>query len=280
MKVPFIKKIKTKNFNYIYDVNTNNFLKVDEVVFEIVDDIYELSKDEIINKWKGRFHEIDLERAVSNIYFSIEKEGLFSFKSPSSIKFPLSQKEIVERLDNSVDQITLAVTEQCNLRCFYCIYSGKFPWRRRHSSKTMNWSCAKRAIDFYLVHSKDNPTPALTFYGGEPFLNFSLIKKCITYIRDKGGKLHFGVTTNGTLLDETIINFLIKNDVRLTISLDGPKEIHDRYRKSIQGNGSYDKIIANLQRIRKNSKKYFFSKIGFNIVISPPFKLKLIKEFF
>lgn len=281
MKRPFIKKIKTERNYYIYDVNTNNILKVDKVVWEVVDFIHELSRDEILNRWKDKFKRQDIIRALDNIYLNMEKENLFSTHRPRGIKFPFSEAEVIRALNTSLQQITLEVTQQCNLRCFYCVYSGKFPARRVHSNKFMDFSVAKQAIDFYIEHSQENPSPAITFYGGEPFLNFPLIQKCITYAKEKAKrKIHFGITTNGTLLNDNIINFLVKNDCGLTVSLDGPKEIHDRYRRTIGGGGTFDIIMSNIEKIRKTSSEYFFSRAGFNVVISPPFQLEKLKEFF
>lgn len=280
-KNPFIKKFRTQRNYYIYDVNTNNILKVDKIVWKVIDSIYEFSRDEILNRWKDKFKRKDIVKALDNIYIYAEKENLFSLNRPKVIKFPLSKLEIIERLDNSIDQITLEVTQKCNLRCFYCVYSGMFPSKRTHSNRSMNFSVAKKAIDFYLTHSQENPTPAITFYGGEPLLNFPLIKECITYVKEKAKrKINFGITTNGTLLNENIINFLIKNNCRLTISLDGPKEIHDRYRRTIRRIGTFDIIMSNIEKIRKVSSEYLSSKVGFNVVISPPFDLEKTKYFF
>lgn len=278
---PFIKKFKTDKNYYIYDVNTNNILRVDKIVWDLVDFVQEFFRDEILNRWTDMYKIEDIIKALDNIYLSMEKENLFSATRPKEIKFPLSKLEIIERLNKSIDQITLEVTEQCNLRCYYCVYSGMFPLKRVHSNKSMNWGIARKAIDFYIAHSQENSTPAITFYGGEPLLNFPLIEECILYAKEKvKRKIHFGITTNGTLINDNIINFSIKNDCRLTISLDGPREIHDRYRRTIRGQQTFDMIMSNIEKIRRVSLEYFSTKVGFNVVLSPPFDLEKTKYFF
>lgn len=278
---PFIKKLKTKNNYYIYDVNSNHFLKVDKVVYEIIEDIYKYSKECILNKWIGKFNKHELTNAVNSLHKSIEKECLFLATRPKGIKFSLSKSEIKEKLDHFLDQLSLEVTEQCNMRCSYCVYSGIFPYKRKHSESCMSFDTAKQAIDFYLSHSKKNVRAAVTFYGGEPLIAFPLIKECVEYIDEKASrKMRFGITTNGTLLNDEIIKFLIGKKFSMTLSLDGPKEIHDRYRIYSNRKGTYDIIMSNLRKIRKISQDYYFNNINFNIVISPPFHLGEIKDFF
>ncbi|MCP2620190.1 radical SAM protein [Candidatus Aminicenantes bacterium AC-334-K16] len=280
-KKPFIKKIKTKKNYYIYDVSTNNILRVDKIVWELIDFVHEFSRDEILNRWKGKYEINNIKKALNNIYIYIEKENLFSTHLPREIKFSFSEDEIIRMLNTSLKQLTLETTQQCNLRCFYCVYSGKFPLERSHTSKFMDLKIAKHAIDYYLAHSQENDRPTITFYGGEPLLNFPLIEECVKYAqKNSKKKIYFGITTNGTLLNEKMIKFLIDNDIGLTISLDGPKEIHDRYRRTIFGNGTFDLILSNIEKIRNISSEYFSSHGGFNSVISPPFNLKKLKKFF
>jgi len=263
-KKPFIKKIKTEKNYYIYDVNTNNILRVNKIVWELIDFVYEFSREEILNKWKSKYKKDIIIKALNNIYHYHEKENLFSPHRPKDIKISFSEAEIIRMLNTSLKQLTLEATQQCNLRCFYCVYSGKFQSERTHATKAIDLNNAKRAIDYYLAHSQENDRPTITFYGGEPLQR----------------RIYFGITTNGTLLNDKIINFLIENDCGLTISLDGPKNIHDRYRRTLQGNGTFDIIMSNIEKIRKISEEYFSLKGGFNVVIAPPFQLKKLKEFF
>jgi len=271
---PFIKKLKTKDNFYIYDVNTNNILKTDLITWSIIDDYPRRSQIAVENKWKSYFEKKSIILAISNLDKIKKEENLFSSLRPKTIRHNLSKKEIIYNLDNNINQLTLEITEKCNLRCTYCIYSGKFRYKRVHSDKSMSFDIAKRAIDFYIEHSKENEKPSITFYGGEPLCNFDLVKKCIEYAKSRTTKsILFGITTNGTLLSPRVSNYLLKNDCSITISLDGPQSIHDKYRVFPSGKGTYSIIMKNLKSIPSEN-------ISFNVTISPPYELKKIKDYF
>lgn len=272
---PFIKKIRTKNNFYIYDINTNHFLRVDKIVYKIIDDIYELSTEEILDKWNNKFSKLDIIHAVENVNNKIKEEGLFSYFRPKQFKHIFSIDEIKDTLKNSLMNLCLEVTQQCNMRCQYCAYSGKFYTKRKHNDTRMSYDIAKKAIDFFLEHSKENENKFITFYGGEPLLSFSLIKKCVGYINEENpnGKIYYGITTNGTLLNDDIIRFFKQNNFFITISLDGPREIHNQYRKFYSGQGTYDIIIKNIKKISQMCRNNSASKIKFNIAIVPSYNL-------
>jgi uncharacterized protein len=138
----------------------------------------------------------------------------------------------------------------------------------------MSFDIAKRAIDFYIQHSERNDHPVITFYGGEPLCNFDLVKRCIEYSKPKTTKnIIFAITTNGTLLTPEIFDYLSKNGCLINVSLDGPNDIHDRYRVFSSGNGTHSTIIKNLKRIS-------LKEISFNITISPPYEFERIKDYF
>lgn len=168
------------------------------------------------------------------------------------------ETDVVEFLvNNYCEQLTLQVTQQCNLRCDYCIYSGAYN-TRTHNKKKMNLLIAKQAIDFFISHARLSNSIFFSFYGGEPLLEYTLIKKCVEYIKDKveGKKVGFGMTTNGTLLTDEIVDFLVANDFQLSISLDGDKDSHNKSRKFISGKGSFDLILTNVKRIYERYPEY------------------------
>ena len=156
-------------------------------------------------------------------------------------------------MDNDLSQLILQVTQQCNLRCAYCAYSGIYEGHRVHQNKRMSFELAKRGIDFFIKHSREKDSIDIGFYGGEPLLEFDLLKKCTEYARGlvEGKELTFGLTTNGTLLKDEIAEYLVENDFRIGISLDGPKREHDINRRFANGKGSFDTIIQNVKRLKK-----------------------------
>lgn len=184
-------------------------------------------------------------------------------------------------LENDVELLILQVTQQCNFRCGYCVYSGNYN-NRNHTSKRMNLSTAYKGIDFLINHSKNRRQVVINFYGGEPLLEFDLIKRCINYAKEKGEgkKIKFNMTTNGYLLNDEIIEFLIKNDVSIMISLDGPKEVHDEHRKlALNGEGTFDKVMSKIQGIRKKYPN-FIKNLSFSTVMDPNNDFCKIDNFF
>ena len=184
------------------------------------------------------------------------------------------------RANHLCRQLTLQVTQQCNLRCEYCAYSGIYK-NRVHNNSNMDWETAKKAIDFFLSHSRDSKEIALGFYGGEPLLQFPLIKRCVAYIEKQveGKNIRYAITTNGTLLTDEVIEFLEEHNVLLSLSLDGSKEEHDKHRKFQSGKGSFDLIMDRLRHLKERFPEYY-KDITFMPVISADVDLKRVLHFF
>jgi uncharacterized protein len=287
-----IQKITKEDNYYIYDISSNNILKVEKIIFDIIEE-FKFSNEEnkipsfntIESKYGSSYPKETIKKAYEEILNFRKFKNIFLFKKPKKMVDISNLNQIKEILDNNLEQLTLNVSEDCNLRCEYCIYSGKYIYERTHSNKKMSLGIASRAIEFFFKHNTNSERIAVTFYGGEPLLNFNLIRKCVKLSKKlalecgKDSDLTFSITTNGTLLDRKKINFLIEHNIGLLISLDGPKNIHDKYRKFINGKGSYDLIIENLKRIRELNQEYYKKKVGFSVVTLPEY-LNSVIEFF
>jgi len=190
------------------------------------------------------------------------KTGVFEYVldcSPSRIRRYVLRTGIL--------QLTLGITEDCNFRCNYCVFSDNYEYSRNHSKKYMNFPIAKKAIDYYFSlleeGKKYNPlrSPSVGFYGGEPLLNFELIKKCVEYIEGeyKNWKTRYTLTTNGSLLDKEKIDWLVVHDFTIAISLDGPENEHNRLRVYSNGGGTYRDVMKNVNIIMNMGYKNVFS---------------------
>ncbi|MGN2368810.1 Cys-rich peptide radical SAM maturase CcpM [Clostridium cagae] len=262
---PFIKLFKTNYKHYMYDVNKNTILNISNKQYSFLENCIKSDVDDYIES-----------KETNKLY----KEGFLSSNRPKEIVH-FSDELLSYYLENNVKLLTLQITQQCNFRCEYCVYSGDY-LNRNHSNKKMSISTALKGIDFLINHSKNNNTINIAFYGGEPLLEFDFIKECIEYAEKKadGKKVTFSMTTNGSLLTDKIVEFLYKYGVALTISLDGPKEIHDIHRKfNITKNGSFDNVINNINNIRKKFPEYL-NNIHFNAVIDTQNNFSCIDEFF
>jgi uncharacterized protein len=273
---PFIHKFRTEKQNYIYDVNSNRVFSVGDLTFRIID---EDLNDPL--KIKDRYPQFSMEEIVKGIgeISEAKKKGFFSSSRPCKIVFHRDLP--VEVLCDSVrhEQLILNVTERCNLRCKYCTYSGNYYGQRTHSERDMSFETAKGAIKKFL--NKSTNKFCLSFYGGEPLLNFKLIESIISFIHEQSTReIILAMTTNGTLLTPEKCNYLAGNGFLLNISLDGPKHIHDRYRVYKNGTGTYDSVIQNLEFMKANYPEYYKKNVTFSVVNTPPYHLKEIEVFF
>lgn len=220
-----------------------------------------------------------LYEAVTNKIYRIERAGNFdeeellarfvragavSEKILDAPKFSLPFDEYCRSLENKLPQLTLEVTRRCNMRCSYCIYSGKFQGRRSHENFDMSHDTMERAIKFYAAHSEELGKNGITFYGGEALLCteeiFHAIDFAVRLMPEK--KLSFAIATNGLLLDEEIFLRLADNpNVALNITLNGPP--HDKNRRTIDGKGTLGIVLAKLDTAKKNFPRVWQDQIGF-----------------
>lgn len=280
--IPFIHRFETKKNKYIFDVNTMQIVRVDPVVWDIVNDCGAISKGEIVARYSARYSPERVSSAYDEILDAQQQKGLFLQRRPKEILMPFTEQYIRQKVDNERTLTLLNVTENCNFRCLYCIYNGDHVSRRPHSKRHMSWDVAKRAIDDYLEHSGGAKMHAIGFYGGEPLLNFPLIRKCVAYVRIvwPDGEGLFSVTTNGSMLKGEVADFLACEDFNINVSLDGPEDIHDRYRRTKDGSQTWDCVISNIEAFLKKYPQYKTnSKIGFNVVIAPPLDIYELNDF-
>lgn len=149
-----------------------------------------------------------------------------------------------------VRSIALFVTQKCNLRCTYCYGDGG---AYGSDGSTMSSDTARKSIDWLIGQSGAESTLGIVFFGGEPFINFHLMKEVVAYARQKGDeagkKLNFSVTTNATLLDAERIQFLKDNNMTAIVSLDGGKELNDKQRPQANGAGSFEAALPEVKKL-------------------------------
>jgi uncharacterized protein len=296
MGKPFTLKYRHGDKYYIYDVNSNCVLEVDKALFTLINHV-EITADSPVpvagDKLRGVARVASLsDESVSQALGTIRDayvKGLFSDRHPTAMRYPFSKEDMRIVLSSTLSRLILGVTESCNLRCSYCKYSGTYQFARQHSNAQMTEATAHKAVRFLMDHSKyiidetDEPI-SMTFYGGEPFINFRLIKSCVSFVEEhypeRRERLILALTSNFTMPQEEILQFLAKNRIELTVSLDGPQILHDRYRVSARGKGSFERLRRNLERLRKIDEEYYNEKVAFSVVITPPYDLETVVDFF
>ena len=253
---PFVYCFKTINGFYFYDVNKDTIVSVDENIYTWLNG--HVSFDALDDKTKAKIR-------------GIQEKGLLSEKRVKVLRH-VDTKNIHYKVENQVEMLILQVTQACNLTCSYCPYAYKGDKvSRSHSNKMMSWEIAKQAIDFYYAHSGAMNGACVTFYGGEPFLNFPVIKQAVAYAQELflGKELLFRVTTNGTVMTDEVIGYLVQNDFDVTFSIDGPAAVHDVNRKQINGKGSFDLAFGNMKKLADAYGDAYKKHVSINTVINP-----------
>lgn len=270
------KIFRTEKEVYFYDSGTGKVLSCDD------------KEEEILNQILGGQKSIQ-KACEENLEFArvIHAEKLLA--CPQHREFEvIGREEYNKVVPHTCKQIILELTEACNLRCGYCIYNEHHSDYRAFSQKNMSEEIAKKSIDMILSEVEGDEF-ALTFYGGEPLVNFSLMRSCIDYVKGMHPDLKLSVsfTSNLTLLTEEMIDYfanLKTESVDIMCSLDGPQNLHDKYRKFANGVGSYRAATKHfkllLSRFYDLEKKHTLS---INCVVAPAYsKMKLlgIKKYF
>ena len=182
-------------------------------------------------------------------------------------------------LQTQLRQIVLQVTQNCNLRCSYCAYSGSY-YNRTHTNKRMRVETALRAVDFFMERTSGVEEVTIGFYGGEPVLEFDLIKQVIDHVEKHypARKVRYNFTTNLTLFTDEVIDYVLEKNIQIMISIDGPQPVQDKYRTFVNGKGSFATVTANARRIRERDPDYYQTCFT-NTVASPGEDYESIREF-
>lgn len=157
---------------------------------------------------------------------------------------------------SEIEMFIIGITEQCNLRCTYCCYSGDYVNNRIHGSHTLTGRDIDVIYDF-IQQIAGNRRLRIAFYGGEPLLQYQLIQYAIIRGRERwGNNVDFSISTNGVLLNNEKNEWLSINSVELAISIDGTKVFHNKHRVDIMGNGSYERVYSALSHIKETYPEY------------------------
>lgn len=237
------KIIKSGSNMYIYDALNNNFAALN-------------SEEDILDDTKYA------DFLINNDFRDIRKPCQFD------VKYPYSKDELNRMFTSKIKSMTLTLTEQCNLRCKYCGYMPKY-MDDNYLLKEMPKEVAFKAIDMLMKNSHESELCHLSFYGGEPLIRLDLIKDCINYINNKYPfrRPTYNITTNAVLLDEEVADFIIENEIKVNISLDGPERYQNRYRVDGKGKDSYEKVYQNVQALYRKDPKFFRENVTYNVVM-------------
>lgn len=249
---------------FFYDSGTSKVILIDEGIFKLIRYLI------TYNKTLSEINVLIKENNINTDRFLdfINAENLLKGFNITSLHCDTFLRHVHSSINTGTTQIILELTEECNLRCQYCIYNENYKNNRNFGLKRMSKETAFKAIDF-LVENGDKSEISITFYGGEPLLEFQLLKEVIEYSKlvMPERRKHFSFTTNLTLLTEEMANyFSTVENLSILCSIDGPKEIHDEHRKYRNGTGTFDNVYDNFKMLNTICKSNDTMSIALSLI--------------
>lgn len=255
-----IHQYKMGGYNIVLDPNSGSVHSVDEVAYDIIGMYESHTPEEITKEIVDRYGEKegvtpeDVAEVLNDIE-TLKKEGkLFSEDTYQNLAIDFKNRPTV------IKAMCLHIAHDCNLACKYC-FAGEGEYCGDRS--LMSFEVGKQAFDFLIANSGTRKNLEVDFFGGEPLMNFEVVKQLVAYAREQE-KIHnknfrFTLTTNGVLLDEEVMDFANKEMYNVVLSLDGRKETNDKMRVSRNGKGSYDLIVPKFKEMvkRRGDKEYY-----------------------
>lgn len=236
----------------VLDITSGSVHLVDELTYNILDDYNKLNEEKIINKYSLKYGEDNIKSALEEIKYLEEKELLFS---KDDIEIDLNYNP-----DNIIKAMCLHVAHDCNLKCKYCFAAqGNF----HGEASLMDLETGKKALEFLAKKSGNRKNLEVDFFGGEPLMNFDVVKELVYYGRDLekiyNKNFRFTITTNGVLLDDKKIDFINEHMDNAVLSLDGRREINDAIRPTLNDKGSFDIIVPKFKKLisKRGDKDYY-----------------------
>ena len=255
-----VHQYKLNGYNIVIDTCSGSVHSVDEVAYDIIGMYKSKSEDEICDFILEKYSNMpdvtreDILLCIGDIKALEESGKLYSEDRYEKLAYDYKNNS------NVIKALCLHVAHTCNLNCSYCFASqGKYQGERA----IMSFEVGKRAFDFLIENSGDRKNLEVDFFGGEPLMNWDVVKQLVAYARsiekEHNKNFRFTLTTNGLLINDEVIDFLNKEMSNVVLSLDGRKEVHDLFRRDYAGNGSYDRIIPKFKRLvdARGGKNYY-----------------------
>lgn len=251
-----IHKYKLNGYNIVLDTNSGGVHVVDDITYDLLDNVEppfaEKCPENVVTKLSKFYTEDDINSCYEEIVELYNEKILFTEDE--------YEKFANMSVNAPVKAMCLNIAHDCNLRCEYCFAStGDFGKGR----KLMTFETGKKAIDFLLEKSADRQTLELDFFGGEPLMNFDVVKQIVEYARSKEAeynkKFRFTITTNGLLLNDEITEYINREMSNVVLSIDGRKCVNDKVRKRVDGSGCYDTILPKFKKVveGRGDKDYY-----------------------
>ena len=252
-----VHQYKLNGYDIVLDTASGAVHLVDDVAYDIIEMYKSRSADEICAAICEKYPDVTRSDVLECLDDVAELEREHKLFTPDDYEQLAAD---YKGSSHVIKALCLHVAHTCNLNCSYCFASqGKYHGERA----IMSFDVGKRALDFLVENSGDRRNLEVDFFGGEPLMNWQVVKDLVAYARsiekDAGKNFRFTLTTNGVLLDDEVTDFCNREMHNVVLSLDGRKEVNDRFRVDVAGNGSYDRIVPNFQRFvaKRGDKSYY-----------------------
>ena len=253
-----IHQYQQGGYNIVLDVCSGSVHVVDEVAYDIISMFESAGKEQILAAMAEKYPQLDAGDIAQCYDQVVELKDAGKLFAPDT--FAPMAGQLKQKTAGVVKALCLHIAHTCNLNCSYCFASqGKYHGERA----VMSYEVGKRALDFLIENSGTRRNLEVDFFGGEPLMNFQVVKDLVAYARsiekEKGKNFRFTLTTNGVLVDDDVIQWANRECSNVVLSLDGRKEIHDRFRVDYAGNGSWEKIVPKFQKFvqARGGKDYY-----------------------
>ena len=255
-----VHQYKLNGYNIVLDTCSGSVHTVDDVAYDIIELYPKSTAEEIVAFILDKYKDIpevtreEVLECIRDVEALKERGKLYSEDKYEELAYNYKNNS------NVIKALCLHVAHTCNLNCSYCFASqGKYQGERA----LMTFEVGKQAFDFLVANSGTRRNLEVDFFGGEPLMNWDVVKQLVAYAREIEGKYNknfrFTLTTNGVLIDEDVIDFANREMSNVVLSLDGRRDVHDHFRRDYAGNGSYDKIVPKFKQLveSRGGKGYY-----------------------
>ena len=255
-----VHQYKLNGYNIVLDTCSGSVHTVDEVAYDVIEMYKDNSPEDIVKALLEKYKhlpdvtESELYECIDDVKALEEAGKLFSEDAYENLAIDYKNNSKV------IKALCLHVAHVCNLNCSYCFASqGKYHGDRA----VMSYEVGKQAFDFLIANSGTRHNLEVDFFGGEPLMNWDVVKKLVAYARsiekEHNKNFRFTLTTNGVLIDDDVIDFVNREMSNVVLSLDGRPEVNDHFRKDHSGKGSYETIVPKFKRLveKRGGKDYY-----------------------
>ena len=249
-----VHQFKNNGYDIVLDVNSGAIHVVDDVTFDVIALFESHTEEEIVSALSDRYDPAEIAEAIGEVTALRDNEELFTEDVYEHHITDFKKRPTV------VKALCLHIAHDCNLACKYCFAEeGEYHGRRA----LMDYETGRRALDFLIENSGNRKNLEVDFFGGEPLMNFDVVRRLVAYGREQEKKrdkhFRFTLTTNGVLLDEAVMEFANREMDNVVLSIDGRREVHDRMRPFRKGQGSYDLIVPKFLKLAdsRGQERYY-----------------------